>query len=93
MLRGFFRARQEKNISTKALDELAPAALNSRAAARYVGIGLRKFQSEIAAGNLVGLRAGRLRLFTRQELDAGLANLPKATATDVKVPSPTRASL
>jgi excisionase family DNA binding protein len=69
---------------------LAPAALNSKAAANYLGISLRKLQIEVAAGNLIGRRAGRLLLFRRRELDAWLAALPAAKPTDVHVPRVSR---
>ena len=52
----------------EATDRVDPIVLNSREAARYIGISLRKLDELCAGGDLRPVRIGRKRLFPREQL-------------------------
>jgi excisionase family DNA binding protein len=67
---------QLEKTPTSAVVLIAPAVLNPREAARYIGVGRTKFFELLKDGQIPAKKAGKLRLVRVKNLDAWIDALP-----------------
>lgn len=62
--------------------DVIPAALKERDAARYVGLGIRRFRDAVHSGEIKARVRGKQRIYLTSELDEYLHSLPHANNLD-----------